>query len=53
MSSSPAVLELNLSRSIVSPSDSTAEIYWGLSIPVGTAVGNYSGQNSVVAEVSN
>jgi hypothetical protein len=52
LSGTPTLLDLNIIKSTVGPSNSSAEIYWGLSIPSGISFGNYSGQNTVVAELS-
>ncbi len=49
LTSSASLLNLNLAKSNIVPSESTASIYWGIEIPIGTASGSYSGQNTVIA----
>ncbi len=47
LSSTPAAIDISLSKPTQSPSDSFGYLYWGISIPSGSGVGDYTGENAI------
>jgi hypothetical protein len=49
LTGTPAEAELNCPKTISTGSPETADTWWGLEVPLGTAAGSYTGQNTIVA----
>lgn len=48
LTSSNVRIQLNLAKSLISPSNSSANLYWRLGVPALQALGEYSGENTVI-----